>query len=78
MVEFIKSDRGAILYWIIGVFVVVLFAFILVPPLFSVINKVEPFILGFPFSVVMFFIIAMALATLLVLLYHIQNIRGEL
>lgn len=78
MKEFIKSERGVILYWIIGIIVIVLFAFVLIPPLFSLINKVEPFVLGFPFSVFIFFVIPMVLAALLVFLYYIQNVRGEL
>jgi uncharacterized membrane protein YhhN len=78
MKEFIKSERGVILYWIIGIIVIVLFAFVLIPPLFSLINKVEPFVLGFPFSVFIFFVISMVLAALLVFLYYIQNVRGEL
>lgn len=78
MRDFIKSERGTILYWIIGVIVIILFAIILIPSLFSFINKVDPFILGFPFSVFSFFVIAMVLAALLAVLYQIQKIRGEL
>jgi uncharacterized membrane protein YhhN len=78
MKEFIKSERGVVLYWIIGVIVIILFSIVLIPPLFNLINKVDPFILGFPFSVFSFFVISMVLAALLAALYYIQNIRGEL
>jgi len=78
MKDFIVSERGKIFYWIIGILLAFSFCMILFPPLFSLINKVEPFILGIPFLVFMEFIFGMFIALLLVLLYWVQKIRGEL
>lgn len=78
MKEFIRSEKGKSLYWIVGIIAAILFAIVLLPPLFSLINRVEPFILGFPFSVFMFFVIAMVQGGLLTFLYYIQKVRGEI
>ena len=78
MTEFIKSDKGKCLYWIIGIFVAIIFAFILLPPLYALWNRVDPLVCGIPFSIFMCFIFMLVLAICLVLLYQIQRIRGEL
>ena len=78
MKDFVKSDSGKSLYWIIGIIVVIIFAFILLPPLYATWNRIDPFIFGFPFSVSMSFIMMMVLSICLVLLYQIQRVRGEL
>ena len=78
MKEFIRSERGKSLYWIIGILAAVLFAIILLPPLFSLVNKPDPLVLGFPFSVFWFFVIAMVQGGLVTFLYYIQKVRGEL
>ena len=73
-----KPKKSKTVYWIIGIAVAVAFLIILVPPLFNLINQVEPVIFGFPFSAVMIFLLGLFIAVMLVLLYHIQNKRGEL
>ncbi|MCG8484683.1 MAG: hypothetical protein MJA31_15325 [Clostridia bacterium] len=78
MKEFVKSDNGKILYWIIGIIATIVFAFILIPSLFSTINKIEPLIVGVPYLIFMEFLLGMILAALLVLLYWVQKVRGEL
>lgn len=78
MKDFVKSDSGKSLYWIIGIIVFIIFAFILLPPLYATWNRIDPFIFGFPFSVAMSFIMMMVLSICLVLLYQIQRVRGEL
>jgi hypothetical protein len=78
MEKFIKSEKGKMLYWIIGIITVILFAIVLIPSLFSYINRADIMFLNIPFSIFMYFVICMVLAFLLMFLYHIQNIRGEL
>ena len=78
MIDFIKSDKGKILYWIIGIFVALIFAFVLLPPLYATWNRVDPLVCGIPFAFFMCFVFLLVLAICLVLLYQIQRIRGEL
>ena len=73
-----NREKSKTPYWLIGISVTIAFLFILVPPLFSLINRVEPFILGLPFSIFMILVFGLFIAGMLVLLYHIQNIREEL
>ena len=42
MKDFVKSDSGKSLYWIIGIIVVIIFAFILLPPLYATWNTPVP------------------------------------
>jgi len=72
------SKRKGTLSTVIGVLVVIAYLFVLVPPLFKLVNRVEPFVLGFPFSAFMIFVLGLFIAAMLVLLYEIQNRRGEL
>jgi len=72
------KKKGNAVYWVIGVLVVIAYLFVLVPPLFKLVNRVEPFVLGFPFSAFMIFVLGLFIAAMLVLLYEIQNRRGEL
>jgi hypothetical protein len=79
----IVSDRavkkkGKGVYWVIGVLVAIAYLFVLIPPLFRLVNRVDPYVLGFPFSVFMIFVLGLFIAVMLVLLYRIQNKRGEL
>jgi len=78
MIDFIKSDKGKILYWIIGIIVAVIFAFVLLPPLYATWNRIDPLVCGIPFAFFMDFLFMLILAVCLVLLYQIQRIRGEL
>lgn len=78
MKNFVQSEKGKILYWIIGIISGIIFAFILFPPLFSTWNKIDPMIFGFPFVIAMSFILMFILAICLLLLYRIQKERGEL
>ncbi len=78
MKDFIRSENGKIVYWIIGIISAVIFAFILIPSLFSTINKLEPMIMGVPFLFFMEFLLGMILAAMLALLYWVQKVRGEL
>lgn len=50
MIEFIKSDRGKYLYWILGIIAAGCFAIIMLPPLYQYWNKLDPMVLGLPFS----------------------------
>jgi hypothetical protein len=72
------KKKGKAVYWVIGVLVGIAYLFILVPPLFSLVNRVEPLVFGFPFSAFMIFVLGLFIAVMLVLLYGIQNRRGEL
>lgn len=78
MKNFVKSEQGKVLYWIIGIVVVIIYAFILLPPLYATWNKLDPMIMGFPFMVAMSFIMMVILSVCLLLLYKIQKERGEL
>ncbi len=78
MKDFIRSENGKIVYWLIGIIACIIFAVILVPPLFSTINKLDPVIMGIPFLEFMEFLLGIVLAILLVLLYWVQKVRGEL
>lgn len=79
MQAFIKSERGKLLYWIIGIVATVVFSIFLVPPLFDlVIDRVDPFILGMPYTVFMHLVLWVILAANLSALYWVQKIRGEL
>ena len=73
-----KPKKSKTVYRIIVIAVAVAFLIILVPPLFNLINQVETVIFGFPFSAVLIFLLGLFIAVMLVLLYHIQNKRGEL
>jgi hypothetical protein len=72
------TKKGKGVYWVIGVLVAIAYLFVLVPPLFRLVNRVDPFVLGFPFSAFMIFVLGLFIAVMLVLLYRIQNKRGEL
>ncbi len=78
MSDKVVKKKGKAVYWVIGVLVAIAYLFVLVPPLFSLVNRVEPFVLGFPFSAFMIFALGLFIAVMLVLLYGIQNRRGEL
>jgi hypothetical protein len=78
MSDKVVKKKGKAVYWVIGVLVAIAYLFVLVPPLFSLVNRVEPFVLGFPFSAFMIFVLGLFIAVMLVLLYGIQNRRGEL
>lgn len=78
MSDNLVEKKGKSVYWVIGVLVAIAYLFVLVPPLFALVNRVEPFVLGFPFSAFMIFILGLFIAVMLVLLYAIQNRRGEL
>lgn len=78
MREFVESEQGKICYWILGILAVIIWCFVLIPPLYATWNKATPLICGIPFSVVMSFVIMLALAIILCLLYHVQKIRKEL
>lgn len=79
MVEFIKSAKGKVLYWIIWISAGVIFVLFNIPALFDVVfNRVEPFIMGMPYIVFMQLTFWIILWLLMVALYWVQNIRGEL
>lgn len=79
MREFVKSDKGKIMYWIIGIISAIVFAIILVPPLFNaLVNKVNPFILGVPYYAFMEVLLLFILSCMLALLHWVQEVRGEL
>ena len=79
MKDFVKSEKGKIMYWIIGIISTVIFAIILVPSWFDAcVNKVDPFICGVPFFAFMEFILLLILACMLALLHWVQDVRGEL
>ena len=78
MKDFIRSKNGKMVYWLIGIISSIIFAFILIPSLFSTINKMDPVIMGIPYFFFMEFFLGMILAILLVLLYWVQKVRGEL
>jgi uncharacterized BrkB/YihY/UPF0761 family membrane protein len=78
MSDNVVKKKGKAVYWVIGVLVFIAYLFVLVPPMFNLVNRVEPFVLGFPFSAFMIFILGLFIAAMLVLLYWIQNRRGEL
>ena len=73
-----QSGKPKTVYWIIGIVVVVVFAFLLVPPLFNLINRVDPWVIGLPFFAFMELVCGLIIAAMLVLLYAVQNRRGEL
>lgn len=73
-----QSGKPKTVYWIIGIVVVVVFAFLLVPPLFNLINRVDPWVIGLPFFAFMELVGGLIIAAMLVLLYAVQNRRGEL
>jgi len=78
MKAFIQSERGRIMYWLIGIITVLIFAFILIPPLFQIINRVEPIVLSLPFFIFIEMVLGLTLSCMLVLLYWVQQVRGEL
>jgi len=78
MREFIKSERGKVLYIIITILAIVVFSIILIPPLFQLINKLDPVIIGLSLFAFMELLLGLILAVLLVSLFWIQSIRGEL
>lgn len=78
MKDFVASEKGKICYWILGILAVIIWCFVLIPPLYATWNKATPLICGIPFSVVMCFLIMLALAIILALLYQVQKIRKEL
>ncbi len=78
MKDFIRSEKGKVCYWVLGILAVIIWCFVLIPPLYSVWNKALPLICGIPFSVVMTFLFMLALAIILCLLYQVQKIRKEL
>ena len=73
-----KAGKSKTIYWVIGIVVVVVFLFLLVPPLFGLINRVEPWVMGLPFFAFMELVSGFIIAAMLVLLYSVQNRRGEL
>lgn len=78
MKEFVKSEKGKCLYWIIGIVVGLIYAFILVPPLFGIVNKIDPTVFGWPLIAFMELLFAIVLSVALVLVYWVQKVRGEL
>lgn len=79
MKEFIKSDRGKILYWILGAVAVCDFSIFLIPPLFNlIVNKIDPFVLGMPWTVFMQIVLWIIFAANLNCIYFVQKIRGDL
>ena len=73
-----ETGKSKAVYWIIGIVVIVVFAFLLVPPLFSLINRVEPWVVGLPFFAFMELVCGLIISAMLVLLYGVQKRRGEL
>jgi hypothetical protein len=73
-----ETGKPKTIYWIIGIVVVVVFSFLLVPPLFALINRVEPWVVGLPFFAFMELVSGLIIAAMLVLLYSVQKRRGEL
>lgn len=57
---------------------VFMFAWLVVPPLFEVINRAEPWVIGMPFVVFMIAAISFLVCLGLVLLFEIERMRGEL
>lgn len=60
------------------VIISILFSTLLFPPIFNKINKVEPFILGFPFFQFCILLIVVLVSVSLIIWYLIENKRGEL
>ena len=64
-----------------GVFVayfVFLFAWLVVPPMFDVINKADPWVLGMPFVLFMISVICILVCIGLVVLFEIERIKDDL
>lgn len=79
MKAFIQSERGKSLYWLIGAIAVIDFSIFLVPPLFDlVLDRIDPFIMGMPYTVFMHLVLWIILAANLSALYWVQKVRGEL
>ena len=55
-----------------------LFAWLVVPPMFDVINKADPWVLGMPFVLFMITLISILVCLGLVVLFEIERIRGDL
>ena len=79
MVDYIKSDKGKNLYWVIGILTTIIFLIFLIPSLFDlVINKIYPVVFGMPYVVFMQALLWIILWLLMVCLYWVQRLRGEL
>lgn len=79
MKEFIRSDKGRIAYWILGIIAACDFSIFLIPPLYNlIVNRIDPFVLGMPWIVFMQIVLWVIFAANMNCLYWVQKIRGEL
>lgn len=79
MKEFVKSDRGKIMYWVVGIIAVCDFSIFLIPQLFDlIVDRIEPYVFGMPWVVFMQIVLWVIFAANMNLLYWVQKVRGEL
>lgn len=68
-----RSIRAAFL-----IFFLVDFSWIVVPPLFDIINRAEPWVFGMPFVLFMIIVVCVLACIGLWILFEIESLRGEL
>ncbi len=80
MKDFIRTDKGGLLFYVLSWgAIVVSFLILFVPVLFeAIVNKIDPFVLQMPWTVFMHIVLWLVIAIALAVIYTVQDIRGEL
>ncbi|MHB8869698.1 MAG: DUF3311 domain-containing protein [Thermoleophilia bacterium] len=78
MKTWLRSLKKTMIRRVFLAYFVFMFAWLVVPPMFEVINRVEPWVLGMPFVVFMIAAISFLVCLGLVLLFEIERVRGDL
>ncbi|MHB1345686.1 MAG: DUF3311 domain-containing protein [Thermoleophilia bacterium] len=78
MKTWLRSLKKTVIRRVFLAYFVFMFAWLVVPPMFEVINRVEPWVLGMPFVVFMIAAISFLVCLGLVLLFEIERVRGDL
>jgi len=78
MKDWLKSCNKTTIRRVFAAYFVFMFAWFVVPPMFEVINRVEPWVLGMPFVIFMIALLSFLVCLGLVLLFEIERMRGDL